>query len=101
MNKDAAGMRCAGVVILAWLGSSAAARADVTIQQNTTLDVASMVRMHGTTTESIVADKKRSDTESHCEGLLSMVCGNQHGRGDRASRPGRDLALGARQEALP
>ena len=79
MNKEAAGMRCAGMVILAWLGCSAAARADVTIQQNTTLDVASMVRMHGTTTESIVADKKRSDTESHCEGLLSMVCGNQHG----------------------
>jgi hypothetical protein len=79
MNKEAAGMRCAGMVILASLGCSAAARADVTIQQNTTLDVASMVRMHGTTTESIVADKKRSDTESHCEGLLSMVCGNQHG----------------------
>jgi hypothetical protein len=79
MNKEAAGMRCAGMILLAWLGCSAAARADVTIKQNTTLDVASMVRMHGTTTESIVADKKRSDTESHCEGLLSMVCGNQHG----------------------
>lgn len=79
MNKEAAGMRYAGMVILTWLGCSAAARADVTIQQNTTLDVASMVRMHGTTTESITADKKRSDTESHCEGMLSLVCGNQHG----------------------
>jgi hypothetical protein len=80
MNKETAGMRCAGVlIVLAWLGSSAAARADVTIEQSTTLDVASMIRMHGTSTESFAADKKRSDSETHCEGMMSIVCGNQHG----------------------
>jgi hypothetical protein len=55
---------------------SAVAWADVTIEQKTTLDVASIIRTHGSSTTSIAADKKRRDTESHCEGMMSMVCGN-------------------------
>jgi hypothetical protein len=59
--------------------AAAAVHADVTVEQKTTLDVASMIRMHGATTTSITADKKRDDTESHCEGVMSLVCGNLHG----------------------
>jgi hypothetical protein len=51
-------------------------QADVTIEQKTALDVASMIRTHGSSTTNIAADKKREDTESHCEGMLSLVCGN-------------------------
>jgi hypothetical protein len=59
--------------------ASSAARADVTVEQKTTLDVASVIRMHGATTTNIAAEKKREDTESHCEGMMSLVCGNLHG----------------------
>jgi hypothetical protein len=58
---------------------AAAVHADVTVQEKTTLDVASMIRMHGATTSSITGDKKRDDTESHCEGMMSLVCGNVRG----------------------
>jgi len=54
-------------------------RADVTIEQKMTLDVASMIRTHGSSTTRIAANKKREDTESHCEGMMSLVCGNLHG----------------------
>jgi hypothetical protein len=60
------------------LGISAV-QADVTIEQKTTLDVASMIRTHGSSTTNITADKQREDSESHCEGMLSLVCGNIHG----------------------
>jgi hypothetical protein len=60
------------------LGISAV-QADVTIDQKTTLDVASMIKTHGASTTNITADKKREDTESHCEGMMSMICGNVHG----------------------
>jgi hypothetical protein len=59
--------------------AAAVARADVTIEQKTTLDVASMIRTHGSSTTNITADKKREDTESHCEGVMSLVCGNVRG----------------------
>jgi hypothetical protein len=52
-----------------------AARADVTIQQQTQLDFA-IVKAHGTTTESTTTDKRRSDSDVHCEGFMSMFCGN-------------------------
>jgi hypothetical protein len=61
----------AGVVLAA-----AAVQADVTIEQKMTLDVASVIRTHGSTTTNLTTDKKREDTESHCEGMLSLVCGN-------------------------
>jgi hypothetical protein len=55
-----------------------AAQADVTIQQKNALDVASIIRTHGSSTSNIAADKKREDSESHCEGMMSLVCGNVH-----------------------
>src|SRR6202043_1232779 len=70
-------LRTTCLVAGASLGA-AAARADVTIEQKTTLDVAFMIRMHGASTMSITADKKRDDSESHCEGFMSLVCGNLH-----------------------
>jgi hypothetical protein len=73
-------LRSACYVACASLGATAV-QADVTVQEKTTLDVASMIRMHGATTTSITADKKRDDSESHCEGMMSLVCGNLH-RGD-------------------
>lgn len=73
-------------ILIAVLRAAAAAsfctatvQADVTIEQKTTLDVASMIRSHGSSTTSIASGKKREDTESHCEGMLSLVCGNIRG----------------------
>jgi hypothetical protein len=54
-------------------------QADVTVEQKTTLDVASMIKTHGASTTNITSDKKREDTESHCEGMMSMICGNVRG----------------------
>jgi hypothetical protein len=65
-----------GVALAAALAGASLARADVTIEQKTTLDVASMIRMHGSVTTNMTDDKKREDTESHCEGMMSLVCGN-------------------------
>src|SRR5580704_13934761 len=71
-------LRSACLTAGAALGT-AAARADVTVEQKMTLDVASVIRTHGSTTTNFAADKKREDTESHCEGMLSLVCGNVRG----------------------
>jgi hypothetical protein len=60
----------------AGLGVAPVAHADVTIEQKTTLDVASMIKMHGGSTTNVTADKQREDTESHCEGMMSLICGN-------------------------
>jgi len=38
-----------------------------------------MIRTHGSSTTNIAPDKKREDTESHCEGMMSLVCGNVRG----------------------
>ena len=59
--------------------AAGAVYADVTVQEKTTLDVASVIRMHGATTTSVTAEKKRDDSESHCEGMMSLVCGNVRG----------------------
>jgi hypothetical protein len=56
-----------------------AVQADVTIEQKTTLEVASIIRTHGSSTSSITTDRKREDTDSHCEGVMSLVCGNVRG----------------------
>ena len=77
MNKYLFWLVRIGFMAGASLGS-AVLHADVTIEQKTTLDVASAIRMHGGTTTSITADKKRDETESHCEGMMSLVCGNLH-----------------------
>jgi len=66
-------------VVAAWsMGATTLVRADVTIEQKTNLDVVSMIRMHGAITTNITADKKRDDSEMHCEGMMSLVCGNLH-----------------------
>jgi hypothetical protein len=51
------------------------ARADVTVQQQTTFDL-SLVKAHGSITELISSDKQRRDTVFQCEGLMSLVCRN-------------------------
>lgn len=51
-------------------------RADVTTQENMALDAAGVVKLHGTTTEMTSADKERRDSEFHCEGFMSLLCGN-------------------------
>ena len=63
-----------GVALLAAVVPRAA-RADVTIQQQTQFDFA-IIKAHGTRTESTTTDKRRSDSDMHCEGFMSMFCGD-------------------------
>jgi hypothetical protein len=77
MKNDLLRVSCCSAALLAMFAASV--RADVTIQQKTYLEVASVIHMHGTTTTSLTADKKREDTESHCEGMMSLLCGNVQG----------------------
>jgi hypothetical protein len=66
-------------IVAAWsMGATAQVQADVTIEQKTNLDVVSMIRVHGALTTNITADKKRDDSEMHCEGMMSLICGNLH-----------------------
>jgi hypothetical protein len=51
------------------------ARADVTVQQETTFDV-TMIKAHSTATEYTTADKQRRDSDTHCDGLMSIMCRN-------------------------
>jgi hypothetical protein len=51
------------------------ARADVTIQEQSTFDLG-IIKAHGNTTELTTADKQRRDSALHCEGFMSMFCGN-------------------------
>jgi hypothetical protein len=67
------------MVCLIVAGACTIAEADVTITQKTNLDVASLITTHGASTLSLTADKQREDTESHCEGVMSIVCGNIQG----------------------
>lgn len=68
---------------LAWLVALAgltviatrAARADVTVEQQTTFDF-SIIKAHGTQTEYTTLDKQRRDSDLHCEGFMSLMCGN-------------------------
>ena len=60
---------------LAAASASFTARADVTVQQQSTFDL-TIIKAHSTTTETTTADKQRRDTEFHCEGFMSLLCGN-------------------------
>lgn len=51
------------------------ARADVTIEQQTTFDLA-IIKAHSTSTESTTTDKQRRDSDMHCEGFMSLMCGD-------------------------
>ena len=64
---------CAALTATTLMGS---ARADVTVEEQMTFDL-SIIKANGTTTEYTTADKQRRDTAMHCNGLLSIVCGNQ------------------------
>jgi len=74
----------AAVTALASLG----ARADVTVQQQSTFDVV-IVKAHSSSTEYTTVDKQRRDSDFHCEGFMSMFCGNQ--AGGQIIRLDRDL----------
>jgi hypothetical protein len=50
--------------------------ADVTTQESMALDAAGIVKLHGTTTNLVTSDKQRTDSELHCEGFMSLLCGN-------------------------
>ena len=50
-------------------------RADVVVQTQSTFDLA-IIKAHGSSTESTTADKQRRDSEFHCEGFMSLMCGN-------------------------
>ena len=56
-------------------GTPGAAQADVTIEHQTTFDLG-LIKAHGTDTEYTTADKQRRDNDLHCEGLMSLACGN-------------------------
>lgn len=51
-------------------------QADVTVEQKTTLNVASLINAHGEVTSNFSADRKREDTATHCEGMMSIFCKN-------------------------
>ena len=58
--------------------TASVAGADVTVEQQTSFDLA-FIKAHGKSTELTTADKQRSDSDLHCEGFMSMVCGNAQG----------------------
>ncbi|HTD11461.1 MAG TPA: hypothetical protein VK676_05265 [Steroidobacteraceae bacterium] len=64
----------AGLAAVA-LAATGAARADVTIEEQSTFDVF-IIKAHGTSTEFTTADKQRRDSSFNCEGLMSLLCGN-------------------------
>jgi hypothetical protein len=60
---------------LAALSPCKSAMADVTIQEQTTIH-AFVVKAHGTTTNQVSGDKKRSEVQFACDGVMSMFCGH-------------------------
>ncbi len=62
----------AALTVLSPCGS---ARADVTIQEQTTIH-AFVVKAHGTTTSQVSGDKQRSEVQFACDGVMSMFCGH-------------------------
>jgi hypothetical protein len=60
-----------------WTGLSpwGSARADVTIQEQTTIH-ALFVKAHGTTTDQVSGDKQRDEVQFACDGVMSMFCGH-------------------------
>jgi len=52
------------------------APADVTVQEQATFDLA-ILKMHTSATEQTSTDKQRRDSDSHCDGFMSLLCGKQ------------------------
>lgn len=55
--------------------TSVAARADVTVEQQTSLDMGA-IRIDIATVERTTQNKQRRDSTTHCHGFLSLFCGN-------------------------
>lgn len=66
------------IVAAAGVLSSLVARADVTVQQQSKFDLA-IIKANSSSTEYTTVDKQRRDSDFHCEGFMSMFCGNQTG----------------------
>ena len=62
----------AGLLLTGLCGLAAA---DVTIEEKARLEAA-IFKANIETTENFTADKKRHDSQMHCEGMMSMFCGN-------------------------
>jgi hypothetical protein len=68
-------IRAGTLVALAALTPCGSARADVTIQEQTTIH-AFIVKAHGTTTNQVSGGKQRSEVQFACDGVMSMFCGH-------------------------
>src|SRR4029077_4120613 len=75
--------------VFAALTTVPAARADVTVQEQSTFDL-SIIKAHGTATEFVTADKQRRDNTFPRAGFLSLLCGNS--QGGEIVRLDRDLS---------
>jgi hypothetical protein len=61
-------------IAFAALLAGAIAHADVTIQEQTTLNL-SVIKAHISSTKRITDDKKRTESQFTCDGFMSMLCG--------------------------
>jgi hypothetical protein len=68
MNKSLAPVACVAFF------ACAIANADVTIQDQTTLNLA-FIKAHLASTKNITDDKKRTESTFTCDGFMSMLCG--------------------------
>jgi len=68
MNKSLAPVACVAIF------ACAVAHADVTIQDQTTLNL-TIIKAHIKSTNSFTDDKKRSESQFSCDGFMSMLCG--------------------------
>ena len=66
----------AGAALAAALLLPQPAAADVTVQEQASIDLA-IFKMHITTSEETSTDKQRRDSDARCEGFMSLLCGNQ------------------------
>ena len=73
----------------ALLALAAAARADVTVQEQTEFNL-SIIKAHGTQVSALSGQKEYRSTELHCDGLMSLVCSRSEGSGEIV-RLDRDL----------
>lgn len=64
----------ASALLLAAVVPLSAARADVTTQQKTTMNLG-ITKMTVTSTDQISGDRQRRESDTKCDGLMSMFCG--------------------------
>lgn len=75
MTRGFMSIRCgvAGFALFSMLPLGAAA--DVTVEEQSTFDLG-FIKAHGNMTELTTTDKQRRDNAIHCEGFMSLLCGN-------------------------